>query len=171
MITSDGSGMHADSIAIRMTMPKYPVVEITATIQDATAEMIWSIIGVGLERSAPLAGAAAFEDDDLAPCRIVDELLRHLLGDAEEALAAVHFLPDVVRADARRDPQHDEVIDQVGAFFDDGFAVAVHGVDDDLDCLFGQLFRHLAAARTQQPRGPRRRRIVVPAGERGLIEA
>jgi hypothetical protein len=44
MITSDGSGMHADSIAIRMTTPKYPVAEITATIQDATAEMIWSII-------------------------------------------------------------------------------------------------------------------------------
>src|SRR5580704_3452694 len=125
--------------------------------------MIWSIIGVGWENSAPLARAAAFEDDDLAPRSVVDELLRHFLGDAEQAFAAVHFLPDVVRTDARRDPQHDEIIDQVGALFDDRFAVAVHGINDDLDRLFGELLGHLAAARTQQPRGPRRRRIVVAA--------
>ena len=36
--------MHADSIAIRTTTPRYPAAEIAATIQDTSAEMTWSSI-------------------------------------------------------------------------------------------------------------------------------
>src|SRR5277367_1478973 len=126
--------------------------------------------GPARQRLPPLPRPTPFQHDDLTTGKIFRHLFRHLLGDAEEPLAAVHFLPDVLRLDAGGDPEHDEIIDQVGALFDDGFAIAVHGVDHNLDGLFGELLGHLAAARTQQPRRPRGRRIVLPAGVHRLIE-
>src|SRR5215472_15400127 len=41
--------------------------------------------------------------------------LEQLLGDAEEALAPVHLLPDVLRIDTRVRPENDEVVNEVGA--------------------------------------------------------
>src|ERR1700730_4935008 len=127
--------------------------------------------GLWTDRSPPLAQTAAFERDDLAPRAVVETLLRHLLGNPEQALAPVHFLPDILRPDARSDPQHHQMVDQIGAFLDDGIAVAEQGIEDHLDRFLGKLLRHLAAAGAQQPCGPRRRRIVVAAGERRVIEA
>src|SRR5271170_1681441 len=167
MMISDGSGMQADSIAIRITIPRYPAAEFTSTIADTSTDITCSSIACAVserKKSAPLAAAAAFEHDDLTARKIFRQLLRHFLGDAEQPLAAVHFLPDVFGADARGDPQHHEIIDEVGALFDHGLAVAVHGVDHDLDGLFGKLLGHLAAARAKQPRRPRGRRIVMAAG-------
>src|SRR5437588_4893274 len=120
--------------------------------------------------SAPLARAAAFEHDDLTPWKLFRQFLRHLFGDAKEPLAPVHLFPDIFRFDARGDPQHHEIVDEIGAFLDDGLAIAVHGVDHDLHGLLGELLRHLAAARAQQPRRPRGGRIVVTAGIGRLIE-
>src|SRR5690242_20447479 len=122
-------------------------------------------------RSAPLAQAAAFECDDLAARAVVENLFRHLLGDPEQPLAPLHLLPDILRTDAGGDPQHDEMVDEIGAFLDDRFAVAEHGIEDYLDRLLGELLRHLAAAGAQKPGGPRGRRIVVAAGECRVIEA
>ena len=65
----------------------------------------------------------------------------------------------------------DEIIDEVGAFPHDRFAAAVHGVDHDLDGFFAELLGDLGAARAQQPRGARLRRIGMPGREDGLIKA
>jgi hypothetical protein len=81
-------------------------------------------------------------------------LLRHLLGDAEQPLPPIHLSPDVIGFDAGGDPQHHEIVDEIGAFLDDGFAIAMHGIDHDLDRLLGELLGHFAAARAQQPRRP-----------------
>src|SRR5215468_7845243 len=121
-------------------------------------------------RLAPLANAAAFEHYDFAAGKFLGQLLRHFFGNAKEALAPVHFLPDVFGFDAGSDPQDDEIVDEIGAFLDDRFTIAVHRVDYDLDRLFGELLRHLAAARAQQARRPRGGRIVVTAVVGGLIK-
>ncbi len=42
MMTSDGSGIHADSIAISKAMPAYPVVEITVMMKKARELRIFS---------------------------------------------------------------------------------------------------------------------------------
>src|SRR5512142_1604473 len=44
MMISDGSGMHADSIAIRTTMPRYPPPEITAMMKPLSAVMILAVM-------------------------------------------------------------------------------------------------------------------------------
>ena len=41
---SEGSGMQADSIAIKRTMPEYPSVEIVATMKLESIVMIFAII-------------------------------------------------------------------------------------------------------------------------------
>src|ERR1700720_1522130 len=101
------------------------------------------------ESSAPLARAAAFEHDDL-PARIfLRQLLRDFFGNAEQPLAPVHLFPDILGLDAGGDPQHYEIVDEIGAFLDDRFAIAMHGVDHNLDRLLRELLGHLAAARAQ----------------------
>ena len=45
MITSDGKGMHADSIAINKTIPEYPINEIVATMKLDRISIIRAIIG------------------------------------------------------------------------------------------------------------------------------
>ena len=98
-------------------------------------------------------------------------VLEQLLGDAEQALAPLHLLPDFLRLHAGGDPEHDEIVDEVGAFLDDGVAAAVHRVDHDFDGLFGELLGHLGAAGAQQPRGARACRIAMPSGDHPVIEA
>ncbi len=44
MMISDGSGMHADSIAINRAIPAYPEAEITAIIKEARTASIFSVI-------------------------------------------------------------------------------------------------------------------------------
>ena len=64
---------------------------------------------------------AASRRDDLAPRRPAPgrlELLRQLLGDAEQPLAALHLGPDVVRIDAGRHPQHHQIVEEIGALAD-----------------------------------------------------
>ena len=97
--------------------------------------------------------------------------LRNLLGDAEQPLAAVHLGPHVLGVDAGRNPEHDQIIEQIGAFPHDGLGVAAHGVDHHLDGFLGELLGHLAAARTQQARRPRGRRIGALGGDDGLMQA
>ena len=76
----------------------------------------------------------------------LDVLLRQLLGQAEQALAPGHLGEDVLRPDAGLGPEHDQIVEQIGAFADHRLAIAVHGVDDDLDRLLGELLGHLGAA-------------------------
>src|SRR5690242_878110 len=45
MMTSDGSGMQADSMAISRTMPRYPVCEMTAMMNAARYSSMEEIIG------------------------------------------------------------------------------------------------------------------------------
>src|ERR1700748_192339 len=44
MITSEGSGMHADSIAISKATPRYPVVEMTPMMKTERVSIIFAII-------------------------------------------------------------------------------------------------------------------------------
>src|SRR5262245_31912600 len=126
--------------------------------------------GAGRPRSAPLALTTLLERDDLAPRLDVGKILGQLFGDAEQALAPLHLTPHVLRTHARRNPQHDEIVDEVGALAHDCVAVAVHGVDDDLDRLFGELLGHLGAASTQQAGRTRSRRIRLLGGGYGVIQ-
>jgi hypothetical protein len=72
--------------------------------------------------------------------------------------------------DAGGDPEHDEVIEQIGALAHHGIGMAVHGVDHHLNRFLGELLAHLAAARAQQPRRARGCRIGRPRGQNGGIE-
>src|SRR5271170_3529155 len=75
-------------------------------------------------RSASLARTAAFEHDDFATRKIFRQLLGDFFGNAKESLAAVHFLPDILWTDTGGDPQHHQIIDEIGAFLDHCVAVA-----------------------------------------------
>ncbi len=44
MITSEGSGMQADSMAIRATIPMYPAEEITPMMNALRTEMVRAIM-------------------------------------------------------------------------------------------------------------------------------
>src|ERR1700736_7043069 len=83
--------------------------------------------------SAAFAQAAGFERDHRAACGAVGHFLGDLLGDAEQPLAAIHFLPDIFGADAGGDPEDDQIVEEIGAFLDHSVAIAVHRVDDYLD--------------------------------------
>src|SRR5215510_5998904 len=90
--------------------------------------------------SAPLAHPAAVERDDLAPRRCVGALPRRslgalprrsvrrllgkFLGNPQQPLAALHLHPYVLGMDAGGDPEHDEIVEKVGAFAHHGFAIA-----------------------------------------------
>src|SRR5581483_1567644 len=120
---------------------------------------------------APLADAAALERNHLARQLGVAALLRELLGYAHQALAPLHFLPDFLRLDSGRDPEHDQIVDEVRAFPHDRVAAAVHRVDHDLDGLFGELLRHLGTAGAQEPSRARARRISMPGRDDSAVEA
>src|SRR5215467_2738605 len=58
---------------------------------------------------------------------------RRLLRDSADALAALQLVPHLLRTDAAGDPQHDQVIEHVGAFGDHCVAVAGDRLDQALD--------------------------------------
>ena len=122
------------------------------------------------ERLGFWVGAAAVERDNLARRRSVEAVLRKLLGNAQEPLTALHLRPHVLGVNAGRGPQHHEVVEQIGALAHDQIRMAVHGIHRHLDRFLGQLLRHLAAARAQQPGRPRGRGIGDPGGEDGGVE-
>src|SRR5581483_1810735 len=97
-------------------------------------------------------------------------LFRQLFGQAHQSLAAFHFLPDILRFHARGDPQDNQIVDKIRTFADYGIAVAVHRVDDDLDCLLGKLLRHLGPPRAQKARRARARRIALLQVEDRFVE-
>src|SRR5262245_20406997 len=73
--------------------------------------------------------------------------------------------------DAGGHPEHHKIVEQVGALAHHGVGMAVHGIDHHFDRFLRKLLGHLAAARAQQPRSPRRCRIGGARGQHGLIEA
>src|SRR5579883_2982637 len=87
------------------------------------------------EASATLAHAPALKRHDLAStrrlgdllgyrlCQLLSARLRQLLGDAEHVLALPHLGPDLARLNAGRRPDHDQVVDQIGTFLDDGVRI------------------------------------------------
>ena len=121
--------------------------------------------------SVPLASAAAVERDDLASRAGVDGMRSSEACRSPSAARGGPSRPRRPGLDAGRDPEHDQIVEQVGAFLDDRVGLAVHRVDDDLDRLFGKLLGHLAAARAQQPRCPRGRRIGALGGDNSLVKA
>src|SRR5262245_39053004 len=128
----------------------------------------------GVRRSAALAQALGGECHDLTPRRRLRRLqhaLRKLLGDAQKPLAAIHLGPDVLGMNAGRNPEHHEIVHQIGAFTDDRRGISVHRVDHDFDRFLGHLLGHLAATSPQQPRRPRRGGIAIAGCLHGLIEA
>ncbi len=68
------------------------------------------------------------------------------------------------------DPEHHEIVDQIGAFHDNSFGLSVHGIDDDFDRLFSELLRHLGAAGTQKPGGSRFLRVRAARRNDGVIK-
>jgi hypothetical protein len=56
-------------------------------------------------------------------------------------------------------PEHHKIVQQIGAFADHRFGLAVHGVDHHFDRFFGEFFGHFGAAGAQQPGRPRLRRV------------
>src|SRR5450830_954250 len=96
--------------------------------------------------SAALADAPALQRHDFTPRRAVYHILWHFFGNSEHLLAPAHFGPDIVGMDPGVNPEHHEIIEQVGAFPDHGLGLAVHGVDYDLDRFLGKLLGHLVAA-------------------------
>jgi hypothetical protein len=55
-----------------------------------------------------------------------------LLGNTELAGAPAHLGPHLVGADAAFVPQHDEVVDQIGALADDATRMVLHRLKGDL---------------------------------------
>src|SRR3954452_18828443 len=66
--------------------------------------------------SAPLSLTAAFQSYDLAARRRLDEALWQLFGNPEQAFPTRHLGPDFLGIDARGYPEHDEIVDEIGAF-------------------------------------------------------
>src|ERR1051325_4579836 len=64
--------------------------------------------------SAPSLLTARGRRCDARP-HLVGRGLEQLLGDAEQPLAPVHLVPHVLRVDAGGDPQHDQIVEEMGA--------------------------------------------------------
>jgi hypothetical protein len=121
--------------------------------------------------TAPLAGPASVERDNLAPGRCIGSILGQLLGNTQKALAPLHLRPHVLGVNAGCGPEHHEVVEQIGALTHDRIGMAVHRVDRHLDRFLGQLLRHLAAARAQQPGRPRACRVGHSGSQDGGVKA
>src|SRR5262245_71121 len=120
----------------------------------------------------PFAGAAALEGYDLAAHgKLLDTALWKLLGDAKEALAPLHFGPHFLGMHPRGDPQHNEIVEEIGTLPHDRLGMPVHRVDHYFDGFLGKLFGHFVAAGTEQARGARSGRIRRLGGTDGLIES
>ena len=59
---------------------------------------------------------------------------------------------------------------EIGTFADDGFGLAVDGIDDDLDRLLGELLGHFGGAALKQLGRARRRRIEILGRDYRLVK-
>ena len=112
-----------------------------------------------------LPRVTGFERDNWSPRGMGRRGLRQfrqLFGDAEQMLAPLHLAPDIGRLHTRTSPEHGQIIEQIGAFADDRFGIAIDRVDRDLDG-FSAIFLAIFAV-------PRwyRRAVRETAGSRSL---
>jgi len=98
------------------------------------------------------------------------ERLNDLFGDTEHAFAAFHLHPDIVGMHSGGNPEHDQIVQEIGAFADHRFRLALHGVDYDLDRLFGEFFGHFGAPGAHQLGRPRFRGIGQLRRDHGVVE-
>lgn len=105
------------------------------------------------------------------PDRRFDQILWQFFGNTEKPLAATHFRPDVVRSYASMDPEHNQIIEQIRTFADNGLGLAVEGVDNDLNGFLGQFLGHFRSPGLQQLGSARFRRIGSPGDENGAMQA
>jgi hypothetical protein len=96
---------------------------------------------------------------------------RQFLGDAVELLAPIHLPPDLAWHDAELAPQHHEIVDEVGALADHRRAIALHGLDADLDRLLAELLGHFRHAFADQLGSPRSGRIARPGCQDGGVKS
>src|ERR1700690_4497859 len=75
--------------------------------------------------SAALADAPSFQRHNLTPRRGLYQFLRHFFGNAKHLLAPAHLVPDLVGVDPGMNPEHHEIVQQIGAFADHRFGLAV----------------------------------------------
>ncbi len=76
-----------------------------------------------------------------------------LLGDTELVGTAAHLGPHFIGGDAAFVPQHDQVVEQIGALADDTARAVAHRFESDLAGLLDQFLRDLAPTRSEQTRG------------------
>src|SRR5262245_23921573 len=120
--------------------------------------------------SAALANAPGFKRNYFTPRRAADKILGDFFRKSEHQLASAHLGPDFVGTHAGVNPQHHEIVQQIGAFLHHGFGLAVHCVDDDLDGLFREFLGHLCATCAQKPGCSRFRRIRAPDRDHGIVK-
>src|SRR5262249_42451435 len=73
--------------------------------------------------------------------------------------------------DAGGDPEHNEVVEKIGAFAHDRFAIAIRGVEHHLDRFLSELFCHFGATRAQQSGRPRFLWVGILSIDEGGVEA
>jgi hypothetical protein len=80
------------------------------------------------------------------------------------ALAPVHLVPDILRADAGGGPKHGQIVKEIRALANDSIRLTIECIDDNLDGFLGDFFRHFRGPALKQPRSARRRGIKIPGG-------
>src|SRR5215470_630558 len=80
-------------------------------------------------------------------------------------------MPHVLGTNAGGDPEDNEVVEKIGAFAHDRFAIAAGGVENHLDRFLGELFRHFGATGAQQSGRPRFLGIGILSIDDGGVEA
>ena len=78
---------------------------------------------------------------------------RQFFGDTELVGAPAHLGPDFIEGDAAFVPQHDQLVDKIGALADDTARTVTGGSESDFAGLFDQLLRDLAPPAGEQARG------------------
>src|ERR1700721_1604387 len=76
-----------------------------------------------------------------------------LFVNARDALAALEFGGDVVRREAGGGPQHQQVVEHIGAFAGERGAVVVHRLDDGFERLLAEFTSDADRAEGEQLRG------------------
>src|SRR5262245_65384249 len=74
--------------------------------------------------STALTDVPSLQRHHLTPRCARYKILGHLFGNAEHQFATAHFCPDVFRAHAGMNPKHNEIVEQIRAFFYDSFGLA-----------------------------------------------
>jgi hypothetical protein len=91
-------------------------------------------------------------------------------GNRNKPFAAVDPFPDCLWPNADWNPKHDEVIDKIGASYDHCIAVAIDRIYHNTRGFIAELFCHLTATGTKQPRRRGSWWIVVSASQCCPIE-